>query len=96
MAGTDVEASFEMNATLFQVGNPHTFMLDWANKTCEGHNVRFSYSLSIALTKISRFIEENKSYKIASQKRQSQQVSQPGRPSQDMMSFWGKIQCLRY
>jgi hypothetical protein len=53
--------------------------------------VRFSNSLLITLTKISRFIEENKSYKIASQERQSQQVSQPGRPSQDMMSFWGKI-----
>jgi RAT1-interacting protein len=35
------------------------------------------------------FIEENHEYKRRSQARQSQQVPQPGRPSQDMMSFWG-------
>jgi len=35
------------------------------------------------------FIEENHEYKRQSQARQSRQFSQPGRPSQDMMSFWG-------
>ncbi|CZT46342.1 probable Protein RAI1 [Rhynchosporium secalis] len=35
------------------------------------------------------FLEENHEYKRQSQARQSRQVSQPGRPSQDMMSFWG-------
>ncbi|KAH8588382.1 protein RAI1 [Bisporella sp. PMI_857] len=35
------------------------------------------------------FIEENHEYKRQSQARQSAQVPQPGRPSQDMMSFWG-------
>ncbi|RDL35005.1 uncharacterized protein BP5553_06936 [Venustampulla echinocandica] len=37
------------------------------------------------------FIEENHNYKLESQRRQSRQVTQPGRPSQDMMSFWGMI-----
>ncbi|KAI9746318.1 MAG: decapping endonuclease targeting mRNA [Claussenomyces sp. TS43310] len=36
------------------------------------------------------FIEEDHAYKLASHARQSSQVSQPGRPSQDMMSFWGR------
>lgn len=36
------------------------------------------------------FIEENHEYKLNSQARQSAQIPQPGRPSQDMMSFWGK------
>lgn len=35
------------------------------------------------------FIEENKKFKVESQRRQSAQRPQPGRPSQDMMSFWG-------
>jgi RAT1-interacting protein len=35
------------------------------------------------------YIEENHEYKLKSRARQSAQVSQPGRPSQDMMSFWG-------
>ncbi|EPE34132.1 Protein RAI1 [Glarea lozoyensis ATCC 20868] len=35
------------------------------------------------------FLEENHEYKLESQQRQSQQFTQPGRPSQDMMSFWG-------
>ncbi|CZS93688.1 probable Protein RAI1 [Rhynchosporium agropyri] len=35
------------------------------------------------------FLEENHEFKRQSQARQSRQVSQPGRPSQDMMSFWG-------
>ena len=42
------------------------------------------------LTEISSFVEENHEYKRQSQARQSQQVPQPGRPSQDMMSFWGQ------
>jgi hypothetical protein len=45
---------------------------------------------SSAATKSNSFLEENHSYKLNSQARQSQQVSQPGRPSQDMMSFWGQ------
>lgn len=35
------------------------------------------------------FIEENHGYKLQSHAQQSSRVSQPGRPSQDMMSFWG-------
>ncbi|RFU26891.1 hypothetical protein B7463_g9439, partial [Scytalidium lignicola] len=35
------------------------------------------------------FIEENHSYKLRSQARQSQQAPQRGRPSRDMMSYWG-------
>ncbi|PBP16752.1 hypothetical protein BUE80_DR012588 [Diplocarpon rosae] len=35
------------------------------------------------------FIEENHEYKLQSQARQSRQQTNPGRPSQDMMSFWG-------
>jgi len=46
--------------------------------------------LSIRFTDSNSFIEENHEYKLKSQSRQSQQVSQPGRPSQDMMSFWGQ------
>jgi RAT1-interacting protein len=46
--------------------------------------------ISSATTKSNSFLEENHSYKLNSQAKQSQQVSQPGRPSQDMMSFWGK------
>ncbi|KAG0648582.1 Decapping nuclease RAI1 [Hyphodiscus hymeniophilus] len=41
------------------------------------------------LTKSASFLEENHAYKRQSQARQRQQVAQPGRPSQDMMSFWG-------
>jgi len=43
------------------------------------------------LTYFPSFIEENHEYKRQSQARQSAQVSQPGRPSQDMMSFWGEF-----
>lgn len=50
---------------------------------------RDGFEMNATLFQDTIFIEENKSYKIASQARQSQQVSQPGRPSQDMMSFWG-------
>lgn len=35
------------------------------------------------------FIEENHEYKRQSQAMQSRQPTQPGRPSQDMMSYWG-------
>ncbi|PBP17596.1 RAI1-like protein [Diplocarpon rosae] len=41
------------------------------------------------LLKPGRFIEENHEYKRQSQARQSRQQTNPGRPSQDMMSFWG-------
>ena len=62
--------------------NPLTFIL-------QGYYVwntgRFS-----AFTNVVSFLEENHEYKLRSQVRQSQQVSQPGRPSQDMMSFWGQ------
>lgn len=42
------------------------------------------------LAKCDSFIEENHAYKLQSHAQQSSRVSQPGRPSQDMMSFWGK------
>ena len=45
-------------------------------------------------TKSDSFIEENHEYKRQSQARQSRQFSQPGRPSQDMMSFWGELKVL--
>ncbi|KFY96971.1 hypothetical protein V498_02340 [Pseudogymnoascus sp. VKM F-4517 (FW-2822)] len=35
------------------------------------------------------YIEENHSYKVQSQARQSKIQTAPGRPSQDMMSYWG-------
>jgi len=35
------------------------------------------------------FLEENHAYKLQSQAKQHQQPSQPGRPSQDIMSYWG-------
>jgi hypothetical protein len=38
---------------------------------------------------MSSFIEENHDHKLARQANQSKQVSLPGRPSQDMMSYWG-------
>ncbi|KAK2628473.1 hypothetical protein QTJ16_001576 [Diplocarpon rosae] len=41
------------------------------------------------LLRSGRFIEENHEYKLQSQARQSRQQTNPGRPSQDMMSFWG-------
>ncbi|KAI6716320.1 RAI1 protein [Diplocarpon mali] len=41
------------------------------------------------LLKSSSFIEENHEYKRQSQARQRRQQTNPGRPSQDMMSFWG-------
>jgi RAT1-interacting protein len=44
---------------------------------------------SLLLKSIS-FMEENHSYKLQSQAQQSKQVPQRGRPSQDMMSYWGK------
>ncbi|KAF4628497.1 hypothetical protein G7Y89_g9656 [Cudoniella acicularis] len=55
-----------------------------------GYNVRSSVLISrYHKTDLNSFVEENKKYKVESQRRQSQQVSQPSRPSQDMMSFWG-------
>ncbi|KAI4258814.1 MAG: hypothetical protein LQ352_001025 [Teloschistes flavicans] len=35
------------------------------------------------------FIEENHAYKLESRKSQHQRASQPGAPSQDLMSYWG-------
>ena len=46
--------------------------------------------LSRNVAKTNSFIEENHVYKLQSHARQSAQVSAPGRPSQDMMSFWGE------
>jgi hypothetical protein len=40
------------------------------------------------------FIEENHEFKLARQAQQSKQVSPPGRPSQDMMSYWGSRNIL--
>ena len=39
--------------------------------------------------KILSFIEENHAYKLESRRQQHNQPSQPGGPSQDMMSYWG-------
>lgn len=38
------------------------------------------------------FIEENFEYKFQRQNRQSQQQPMPGRPSQEMMSYWGRYE----
>jgi hypothetical protein len=78
-----------MNATLFQVGILLPDNSQCAKLYFQGHNVRNLGCLS-SLTDSISFIEENHEYKVKSQMRQSQQVSQPGRPTQDMMSFWGK------
>lgn len=53
-------------------------------------------ALRLILTEYNSYLEENHSYKLQSHARQSQQVSQPGRPSQDMMSFWGNYIHLWY
>ncbi|KAG9245313.1 protein RAI1 [Calycina marina] len=50
---------------------------------------RDSFEMNATLFQETIFIEENHEYKRQSQARQSAQVSQQGRPSQDMMSFWG-------
>ncbi|TVY52089.1 Decapping nuclease RAI1 [Lachnellula cervina] len=50
---------------------------------------RDGFEMNATLFQGTIFIEENHGYKLDSQKRQSQQRPQPGRPSQDMMSFWG-------
>ncbi|PSS10595.1 hypothetical protein M430DRAFT_21950 [Amorphotheca resinae ATCC 22711] len=50
---------------------------------------RDGFEMNATLFQGTIFIEENHEYKLKSQAKQSQQVPQPGRPSQDMMSFWG-------
>merc|ERR1711939_876235 len=50
---------------------------------------RDGFEMNATLFQDTIFIEENHEYKRQSQARQSRQFSQPGRPSQDMMSFWG-------
>jgi len=50
---------------------------------------RDGFEMNATLFQGTIFIEENHEYKRRSQARQSQQKPQPGRPSQDMMSFWG-------
>ncbi|KIM94872.1 hypothetical protein OIDMADRAFT_106473 [Oidiodendron maius Zn] len=50
---------------------------------------RDGFEMNATLFQDTIFVEENHEYKARSQMRQSQQVPQPGRPSQDMMSFWG-------
>ncbi|KAL3427097.1 hla class iii protein dom3z [Phlyctema vagabunda] len=50
---------------------------------------RDGFEMNATLYQGTIFLEENHGYKLQSQARQSRQVSQPGRPSQDMMSFWG-------
>ena len=81
--------SFEMNATLFQVGIPLVNVSQNANLYLLGYYV-CNLGCSSSFTDLISFVEENHEYKARSQMRQSQQVPQPGRPSQDMMSFWGK------
>ena len=78
-----------MNATIFQVSTPLLNTSQYANLYLQGYYVRNLGCLSSSTDFIS-FVEENHEYKVRSQMRQSQQVPQPGRPSQDMMSFWGK------
>ncbi|KAH8821548.1 protein RAI1 [Xylogone sp. PMI_703] len=50
---------------------------------------RDGFEMNATLYQGTIFIEENHSYKLQSQARQSQQVPRRGRPSQDMMSYWG-------
>lgn len=50
---------------------------------------RDGFEMNATLFQDTIFLEENHSYKLTSQARQSQQVTQPGRCSQDMMSYWG-------
>lgn len=50
---------------------------------------RDGFEMNATLFQDTIFLEENHQYKLSSQARQSRQVPQPGRPSQDMMSFWG-------
>jgi len=50
---------------------------------------RDGFEMNATLFQGTIFIEENHEYKLASQARQSKQISAPGRPSQDMMSYWG-------
>lgn len=48
---------------------------------------------------VTRFIEEDHSYKLASWEKQRQRPAPPGRPSQDMMSYWGisiHLSCVSY
>ncbi|CZR59130.1 related to RAI1-nuclear protein that binds to and stabilizes the exoribonuclease Rat1p, require [Phialocephala subalpina] len=50
---------------------------------------RDGFEMNATLFQDTIFIEENHAYKLQSHAQQSSRVSQPGRPSQDMMSFWG-------
>ncbi|KUJ19978.1 RAI1-like protein [Mollisia scopiformis] len=50
---------------------------------------RDGFEMNATLFQDTIFIEEHHAYKLQSHARQSAQASQPGRPSQDMMSFWG-------
>jgi len=50
---------------------------------------RDGFEMNATLFQDTIFLEENHKYKLDSQARQSAQRPQPGRPSQDMMSFWG-------
>jgi hypothetical protein len=81
---------FEMNATLFQVGNPGSdggvapADVRLVREPCKCIREELRH-----LSDANSFVEENHAYKAASQARQSRQPSKPGRPSQDMMSYWG-------
>ncbi|KAI9052299.1 hypothetical protein LZ554_003653 [Drepanopeziza brunnea f. sp. 'monogermtubi'] len=50
---------------------------------------RDGFEMNATLFQDTIFIEENHEYKRQSQARQMRQPSHPGRPSQDMMSYWG-------
>jgi hypothetical protein len=58
----------------------------------EGDNVGVSQSLIIYTVDFLSFIEENHEYKLQQRQSQYNQPSQPGAPSQDLMSFWGMYQ----
>jgi len=68
-------------------------IITWRGMTTKFMSAIFSdrdgFEMNATLFQDTIFIEENHEYKRQSQARQSQQVPQPGRPSQDMMSFWG-------
>jgi RAT1-interacting protein len=81
---------FEMNATLFQVCDMMFVRPSYADAGARGRCMSRMRRCSLNYpADEDRFIEENHEYKLKSHARQSASRPAPGRPSQDMMSFWG-------
>ena len=60
----------------------------------KGYDVGIIAFTVASVTHVSSYVEENHDFKLESKKAQNMQQTRPGAPSQDLMSYWGRLPTL--